>query len=75
MAKVCSLYRGFVISKFFFTCFKITGVKKIFRYTEDFVIDEVRYIEDQLKATEIRSLFIRDNNQAHILALRNSINR
>ena len=33
-----SLYRGFVISRFFFICFTMTGVMKIVRYTEDFVI-------------------------------------
>ena len=38
----------FAFSRFFFTYFTITGVKKIFRYTEVFVIDKVRYIEDQL---------------------------
>ena len=48
VGKICSLYRGFVISRFFFIYFTITGVKKIVRYTEVFVIDEVRYIEDQL---------------------------
>ena len=36
--KMCSLYRGFVISRFFFICFTMTGVMKIVRYTEDFVI-------------------------------------
>ena len=40
--KMCSLYRGFVISWFFFIYFAITGVKKIVRYTEDV---EVHYIE------------------------------
>ena len=35
-------------SRFFFIYFTITGVKKIVRYPEVFVIDEVRYIEDQL---------------------------
>ena len=36
--KIYSLKRGFVISKFFFIYFTITGVKKIFRYIEDVVI-------------------------------------
>ena len=34
---ICLLYRGFVISRFFFIYFTITGVKKIVSYTEDFV--------------------------------------
>jgi len=34
--KICSLSLGFVISRLFFIYF--TGVKKIVRYTEDFVI-------------------------------------
>ena len=39
--QICSLYRRFVISWFFFIYFTITRVKKIVRYigyTEDFVI-------------------------------------
>ena len=36
--KICSLYRGFVIWRFFFIYFTITGVKKIVSYTEHFVI-------------------------------------
>ena len=34
----CSLYQGFVISRFFSIYFTITGVKKIVRYIEDFVV-------------------------------------
>ena len=36
--KICSLYRGFLISRFFSIYFAITGVEKIVHYTEDFVI-------------------------------------
>ena len=36
--KICSLQLGFVISKFFFIYFTLTGAKKIVRYAEDFVI-------------------------------------
>ena len=36
---------GFVISRYFSIYFSITGVKKIVRYTEDFVLLEVRYME------------------------------
>ena len=36
--KICSLYRGFVISRFFSTYFTITGVKNAVRNAEDFVI-------------------------------------
>ena len=36
--KVFSLEQGFVISRFFFIYFAVTGVKKIVRHTEDFVI-------------------------------------
>ena len=36
--KIGSLERGFVISRFFFIYFAVTGVKKIVRHTEDFVI-------------------------------------
>ena len=32
-----SLYRGFVISRFFSIHYTITGLKDIVRYTEDFV--------------------------------------
>ena len=32
------LYRGFVISRFFFTHCTITGLKNIVRYIEDFII-------------------------------------
>ena len=40
---------SFSLSRFFFIYFTITGLKKIVRYTEDFVIYiEVRYIEGQL---------------------------
>ena len=35
---ICSLYRGFVTSRFFSTYFAITGVKKIVRYTGDFAV-------------------------------------
>ena len=68
--KICSLYRGFVISRFFFIYFTITGLKKIVRYTEVFVIERF-VISPRFNciATEIRPLFIRDNDQAHILAL------
>ena len=63
-------------SRFFFTYFTITGVKKIVRYPAVFVIDEVHLVSRlHCKATEIRSLFTRDIDRAHILALRNSINR
>ena len=37
---MCSLYRGFVISRFFFTYFIITGVNEIVRYTDDFVVQK-----------------------------------
>jgi len=33
--KICSLFRGFVTSRFFFIYFTITEVKKVVRYTED----------------------------------------
>ena len=33
-----SFYGGFVIWRFFFIYFTITGVKEIVRYTKDFVI-------------------------------------
>ena len=36
--KICSLKRVFVISRFFFICFTVTGVKKIVRYSKDFVL-------------------------------------
>ena len=36
--KMRSLLQGFVIWRFFFIYFSISGVKKIFRHTEDFVI-------------------------------------
>ena len=36
--KIGSLERGFVISRFFFIYFAVTGVKKIVRHTKDFVI-------------------------------------
>ena len=36
--KVCSLYQGFVLSRFFSSHFTIAGVKKIVCYTEDFVV-------------------------------------
>ena len=36
--KICSLLRGFVISRFFSIYFPITGVKKIFRYIKDYVM-------------------------------------
>ena len=46
------LQRGFVISRFFFIYFTIIGgVKKIVRYTEDFV--KVRYIEVSLYVTNV----------------------
>ena len=35
---ICSLERGFVISRSFFMYFTITGVNKVVRNTEDFVI-------------------------------------
>ena len=39
--KICSLYQGFFISRFFFIYFTIaiTRVKKIVHYTEDFAIE------------------------------------
>ena len=42
--KICSLLRGLVISRFFFIYFTIAGVKKIVRYTEDFVISRFHCI-------------------------------
>ena len=36
--EIGSLYRGFVISRFFSIRYAITGLKNIVRYTEDFVI-------------------------------------
>ena len=36
--KICMLYRGFAVLRFFFIYFTITEVKKIVRHTEDFVI-------------------------------------
>ena len=36
-----SLYRGFVISRFAFQYFNITGVKNIVPYTDDVVYEEV----------------------------------
>ena len=48
MAKFVRYNEVSLKSRFFFTYFTITGVKKIVRYPEVFVIDEVRYIEDQL---------------------------
>ena len=33
--KICSLFRGFVMSRFFFIYFTITEVKKVVRYIED----------------------------------------
>ena len=45
-SKIRSLLQGFVTSRFFFVLyFTITGVQKIVRYTENFVIGEVRYIK------------------------------
>ena len=37
LAKIVRYKRGFVVSKYFSILFAITGVKKIVRYTEDFV--------------------------------------
>ena len=36
--KICSLYRGFVTSRFSFIYFTVTGFKKIVRYIDNFVI-------------------------------------
>ena len=36
--QVCSLYQGFVLSRFFSSHFTIAGIKKIVCYTEDFVV-------------------------------------
>ena len=38
IGKICSLLRGFVISRLFSIYFTITGVQNIVRYIEDFVI-------------------------------------
>ena len=35
--KICSLYRGFVILRFFSVYFAVTGVRNIISYTEDFI--------------------------------------
>ena len=40
--KICSLQRGFVISRYFFIYFAITAVKKIVRYTQDFVLSRFK---------------------------------
>ena len=37
--KICLLYQGFIIARFFFIYFTITGVKKIVHYAEDFAIE------------------------------------
>ena len=42
--KICSLGRGFVISRFFFIYFAVTEIKKIVRHTEDFVISRFFFI-------------------------------
>ena len=46
MAKFVRYNEVSLKSRFFFTYFTITGVKKIVRYTEFFVIDEVRYVAE-----------------------------
>ena len=38
---MCSLYRGFIISRFFSIYLTMIGVKKIVHNSEDFVIFEV----------------------------------
>ena len=42
---MCSPYRGFIIVRFSFINFAVTGVKKIVCYTEDFLYIEVGDIE------------------------------
>ena len=54
MAKFVRYNEVSLKSRFFFTYFTITGVKKIVRYTEFFVTDEVRYIAEVQGSTVLR---------------------
>ena len=43
--KICSLYRGFVILRFFSVYFAVTGARNIISYTDNFInVINVYYI-------------------------------